>query len=151
MKTTCIKMDRVIPFVGIAVVAGVLMAGRTYIEAEREARAHEANSAMLERLFLDQKLSAALKSMHGGDMQGAARGLEALLCQSILRASEELASTDAQTRINADEAFRRIALAWPGIAGGAGASAGEERTDNEVAAERILRQALESAQTARTR
>ncbi len=144
-------MDWVIPFVGIAVLTGGLMAGRAYFEAERETRAHEANSVMLERLFLGQKLNTALKSMRGGDVQGAARELEALFCQSILRASEELTSADAQTRMNAAEAFRRIALTWPGFARAEGAGSGEERTDNELAAERILRKALGSAQTAQVR
>jgi hypothetical protein len=145
------KMQWLAPVLGVVVIGGGLLAAKSYVELERNVRAHEALTATLERLYQDHKLSTALKSMHAGDVQGAARRLDALLCESILRLNEELASADARTRIYVQDTFRRIALAWPGNAGGEGGGTGEERTEDQAAAERILRKALESTQTAQAR
>ena len=151
MKTTYLKMQWLAPLLGVAVVGGGLMATRTYFELEHKVRAHEALTATLERLYQDQKLSTALKSIHDGDVKGAAQRLDVLLCESILRLDDELTSADARTRMHVEDAFRRIALARPGIAGGQTAGSGQACTEDQAAAETILRRALGSTLTAQTK
>jgi hypothetical protein len=151
MKTICLKRQWLAPLLGVAVVGGGLMATRTYFELEHKVRAHEALTATLERLYQDQKLSTALKSLHDGDVQGAAQRLDVVLCESILRLNDELASADARTRMYIEDAFRRIALARSGIAGGEAAGPGQGYTDDQAAVERILRRALGNTHTAQVR
>ena len=62
MKTRYIKMDWLIPVLGIAVVAGSLLAGTTYLNLERKIHADEAFTATLDRLYQDHQLSVALKT-----------------------------------------------------------------------------------------
>ena len=151
MKTTYLKMQWLAPVLGVAVIGGGLMATRTYFELERKVRAHEALTATVERLYQDYKLSTALKSIHDGDVKGAAQRLDVLLCESILQLNDELASADERTRMYVEDVFRRIALARQGITGGEAAGSGQECTEDQAAAERILRKALASAQTAQAR
>jgi hypothetical protein len=151
MKTTYLKMQWLAPVLGVAVVSGGLMATRTYFELEHKVRAHEALTATLERLYQDQKLSTALKSMHEGDVEGAAQNLDALLCENILRLNDELASADARTRAYVEDVFRRIALARPELAGGGAAGSDQGRSDEQAAVERILRRALGNTHTAQVK
>lgn len=151
MKTKYLEIDWLVPLVGIAVVAGSIVAARTYFDLERKTQADEALAQTVGRLYQDQKVNAALKSIHEGDTKGAAQRLDALLCEDILRLNRELASADARTRAFVEDALRRMALARPGIAAGAASESGQERSEDQLAAELILRKALGNTQTAQVR
>lgn len=151
MKTRYLKADWLVPLVGVAVVAGGLMAATTYFDLERQVQAHAALTQTLERLYQDQKLNAALKSIHDGDVQGAAQRLDTLLCANILRLNNELDSADARTRSYVKDAFRRIALARPRIAGSEAAVLDQESGNDRRAAETILSRALGSTHAAQVR
>ena len=151
MKTRYLKANWLVPLVGVAVVAGGLMAATTYFDLERKVQAHEALTQTLERLYQDQRLNAALKSIHDGDVKGAAQRLDALLCGNIIRLNAGLASADARTRTYVEDAFRRIALSRPGIAGEEAAGSGQECRQDQVAVETILSRALGGTHTAQVR
>ncbi len=138
MKTRYLKTDWLIPLVGIAVVAGSLVAGSTYLDLERQIHADEAFTATVDRLYQDQMLSAALKTIHDGEVNVAARRLDLLLCEHILRTDAELGSADARTRAFVGDAFRRIALVRPKTANGAAAGSAQECNDDQIAAEKVL-------------
>ena len=55
MKTRYLKIDWLIPVLGIAVVAGSLVAATTYLDLERQAQAEESFTATLDRLYEDQQ------------------------------------------------------------------------------------------------
>ncbi len=146
MKTNSMRIDWLIPFLGVAVVAGSLAVVTTYCNLEQKMRESDAFGATIDRLYLDQKLSAALKAIHEGKVDTAAQSLDLLLCESILQLNGELGSADARTRAYTENAFRRIALLRPQLdSAGAGGSA-VECSEDQVAAERILTRALLLAQ-----
>ena len=144
MKTRYIKIDWLIPVLGIAVVAGSLLAGTTYLNLERKIHADEAFTATLDRLYQDQQLSAALKTIHDGEVGVAAQRLDLLLCGHILRTNSELASADPRTRTFVEDAFRRMARVRPKSPNGAATGSAQECSDDQTAAQRILDLALAS-------
>ena len=111
MKKRYLNIDWLVPFLGIAVVAGSIMATTAYFKLEGKAEAAEARTAMLDRIYQDQQLSMVLKGIHNGDVKAATQRLDLLLCQSILQTDAESASADPPTRAYVEVAFRRIALA----------------------------------------
>lgn len=151
MKTKQLKMNWLIPVLGIAVVAGSLVAGTTYRNLERETQADEALTATLDRLQQELEISSLLKTIHDGKVEGAAERLDLLLCGNILRTDSELGSADPQTRVCVQDAFRRMALLRPKTANGAGVGSTQECTDDRVAAERILSKALAVTHTAQAK
>jgi hypothetical protein len=151
MKTRYLKMNWLIPVLGIAVVAGSIVAGTTYLNLERKTQAAEALTATLDRLYQDQMLSAALKTLHAGEAAVAAQRLDLLLCDDILRTNSELASADARTRTFVEDAFRRIALLRPKIAHGAAAGSAQDCTGDQAAAQRILELALAGDHSTQTK
>jgi hypothetical protein len=148
MKTRSLKTDWFIPLVGIAVVAGSVVAGSTYLDLERMTAAEEAFTVTLDRLYHDQQIAAALKTIRDGEANVAAQRLDLLLCEHILRTDSELRSADARTRTFVENAFRRIAMIRPKTANGAAASSAQECSDDQTAAENILSKALGIAHTA---
>jgi hypothetical protein len=151
MKTRYLKMNWLIPVLGIAVVGGGLVAGTIYLDLERQLHAEQAFTATLDRLFQDQQISAALKRIHDGEAEGAAQRLDMLLCGNILRTDAELASADARTRAYMQLTFRRIARLRPKTADGAVTGSTHECDGDRAAAQRILELALAGDPGARTK
>jgi hypothetical protein len=135
------KLDRLIPLLGIALVAGGVMAAATYLNLDRRIQSSEAYLGTLDRLFQDQQLSVVLKRLHEGDVAAATQHLDLLLCDNILLTNAELASADAQTRAAVQDTFRRIALLRPKPEP-TGAASTQARVSDQDAAERILTLAL---------
>ena len=135
-----------IPVLGIAVVAGCLVAATTCRELERRARAEEAFIPALDRLSYDHTLSLVLKPLHEGEVDKAAQRLDLLLCWDILRADAELASADPKTQAWMEDIFRRIARARPKTAEGTATSSTPEPNEAQAAAQRILELALTGTQ-----
>jgi hypothetical protein len=138
MKTKCIRTNWLIPFVGIAVVAATVATAKAYLDLERQTQASEVLAVTLDRLYQDHQLSMALKTLHDGDAAAAARRLDLLLCEHIVRLDSELASADARTRTYVEDAFQRIALVRPRVVQAQSANSATECSDDQIAAERIL-------------
>ena len=113
MRTTYLKTQWLAPVLGVVVVAGSMMAARTYVELEHKVRAHEALTATVERLYQDHKVSTALRLIHDGDTAGAAQRLDVMLCEDVLRLNDELPAADERTRMYVEDTLRRIALVRP--------------------------------------
>jgi hypothetical protein len=141
MKMNCINFDRLIPWLGIALVAGGVIAAATYLNFERKTSSSEASLTTLDRLIHDLQLTAALKRIHNGEVAGAAQSLDLLLCSDILLTHAELPTADPETRTLVQNAFRTIALARP-ITSGTDTGPAREHIVDQVAAERILTLAL---------
>jgi hypothetical protein len=141
MKTECIKLNRLIPVLGIALAVVGTIAAAIYTDLERMNGSSQASMATLSRLTHEQQLSAVLKRLHDGDVEAAARSLDLLLCGDILLSNAELPSTDAETRALVQDTFRRIALARPHTELAAGPLA-RKPANGKDAAERILYRAL---------
>ena len=148
MKTRCMKLDWLVPLVGIAVVAAAVAAAKAYLDFERETHTGEVLTATLDRLSQGHQLSLALKSIHDGDAAAAARRLDLLLCEHIVRIDSELPSADARARPFVEDSFRRMALVRPRIAEGGPADSAKDFSDDQFAAEQILSRALAGAHTA---
>ena len=140
MKTPYIRIDRLIPWLGIALVAAGFAAAATYLDLERKVHSGEAFAATLDRLYQVQKLNAALKTLRDGDAGTAAQRLDLLLCDNILTLNSELASADDRQRAYVKDAFLTIARLRPknpdtttGVA--------QELNNDQIAAEQILAQA----------
>ena len=143
MKINYIKLGWVIPCLGIALVAGGVMAAATYLSLERQNHAAEASMATLQRLFREQQLSVALKQIHDGEVAQAAHSLDLLLCGDILLTNGELPTADPETRTLAKHMFRRIALDRPKTeTEGAAPDSTREHANDQLAAERVLTMAL---------
>jgi|ERR1035437_753104 hypothetical protein len=151
MKTKYLMIDWLIPVLGIAVVAGSLVAATTYLGLEKKMHADEAFAATLNRLYQDQQLSVALKTLHDGAVDAAAQRLDLLLCGHIIRTHEESASADERTRQYVEDTFRRIALLRPKNAQATAAGLARECSDDQAAAEKILAIALASAHDPQTK
>jgi len=141
MKTKGIKLERLIPCLGIALVACGLMGAATYLNLHRKNQAAEASMATIRRLFQEQQLSVALKRIHDGDVAEAAKGLDLLLCGDILLTNAELPTADPETRTLVQNTFRRIAQARPKTEGTA-ADPIHKHVNDQLAAERVLTLAL---------
>ncbi|HOX56537.1 MAG TPA: hypothetical protein P5205_06370 [Candidatus Paceibacterota bacterium] len=151
MKISYLKTEWLAPVLGAAVVAGSLMATTTYLDLERKVRANEALMQTLDRLSQDQTVCAALKSIHDGDVEGATRRLDVLLCENILKLNADLESTDVRTRTYVEDNFIRIALTRPKTAGAEATGSNPISTEDQAAAERILSKALANIHTAQAR
>ena len=142
MRTRILNIDWLIPFLGIALVAGTLMAATTYFNLEQKTHSAEALTTTLDRLYQEQQLSVALKTLHEGKTAVAAQRLDLLLCQNILQTNAALASADTPTRAWVQDAFRRIALIRPKTGEQSPGSLAQECSGDQVEAERILAKAL---------
>ncbi len=134
--------------VGIAVVAAAVAAAKVYLDFERETHSGEVLTSTLDRLYQGHQLSLALKSIRDGDAAAAARRLDLLLCEHIVRIDSEVPTADAGTRPFVEDSFRRMALVRPRIAEGGAADSAKDLNEDQSAAERILTRALAGAQTA---
>jgi len=140
MKTKYRGIDWLILLLGMGVVAGGFAAATTYLGLERKIHSGEVCAVILDRLYQDQKLSAALKTLHDGDAATAAQRLDLLLCDNILRIHSELASADDRTRAYVKDEFARIARLRPRNSD-IPVGAKPERSDDQAEAEKILAQA----------
>ena len=145
MKTRDLRVNWLIPLLGIAMVAIGVVAGTAYLKIERRADAEEAFTATLDRLYQDNELSMALKTLHEGDAAAAARRLDLLLCEHIVRTDSELPSADARTRAFVENAFQRMALVRPRVAEAKPADPANDHSDDQIVAERILSRALSAS------
>lgn len=142
MKTTCVRMRRLATALAVVVVGGGLAAAAKYIALEREIQAHEAFTETVQFLWQEQKLNMALASVRGGDVEGAARHLDALLCGSVRRLNNELASANAETQTFVEETRQRIALGRPWSLGGEMVGAGKQRSEDETASAGLVSRAV---------
>jgi hypothetical protein len=137
MKTNCLRIDRLIPVLGIALVAGGVMAAAAYFGLERKIDSGQAFAATLDRLYHDQKLAAVLKTLQEGDMDAAARRLDLMLCDDILAINSQLVSADRLQQVYAQDMFARMAKVRPRNSE-LTASAAQELSNDQIEAERIL-------------
>jgi hypothetical protein len=144
MKTRCLKTDWIVPALAIALVAGTLMAARTYLNFERKTDTENALTATLDRLYQDQQLTLALKTLHDGDAAAAARRLDLMLCEHIVRLDAELPSADNRTRTFVEDAFHRMARVRPKATEAKSGDSAEDYSEDVVAAERILGRAQQT-------
>ena len=133
-------MNRFIPLLGIVLVVGGIMAAATYRDLERKSQAAQAFMVTLDRLWHDQQLSAALKTIREGDVDAAAQRLDLLLCDDILAVDSQLASANNTDRGYVQDVLATIARLRPRnsktIAG-----ATQEVSNDQTRAERILMRA----------
>ena len=151
MKTNYLKMNWLIPTLGIAVVAGTYLAATTYLDLARKTEAEQAFVVTVDRVYQAQQLSMALKTIQEGEIKGAAQRLDVLLCNQILRLDSELASSDARTKALVGMAFQRIAAGRPKAGSGPLAGSAQAVVDARTAAEKILTINLASARSTQTK
>jgi ACT domain-containing protein len=137
MKTRYIRMNRLIPLLGIVLVAAGVVGVATYLDIEHKIHAGEALTATLNRLYHDQMASAVLRRIQDGDVAGAAQRLDLLLCNDILELNSTIASVDDRQRAYTQNVFVRMARTRPSNAV-ITASATREVFDAQIEAEKIL-------------
>lgn len=140
MNRNCIRINWLIPVLGIAMAAGGFMAAATYLNCEREIRSAEDSMATIKGLHKDLQLCEALRTIHEGDPDLAARRLDLILCEDIVAVNAKLASADPLERAFIRNAFARFALVRPKSALLL-ADASQELRSDQVEAERILAEA----------
>lgn len=136
---------------GVVVVAGSVLAARTYVGLEQQAGADQVLGTTLDRLRSDLKLCEVLRTIRYGEVAGGAQRLDLLLCDDILELHAGLNAADVRTRIYVEDAFRRIALLRPKIGADAAAGSAQMHTSDQAAAERILASALGAGHVAQTK
>jgi len=137
MKTDSIRINWMMPVVGIVLTACALMAAAPYLGIKRFNHASQDFGATLDRLYQDQKLSAALKEIHKGDVGTAAQRLDMMLCNDIVRVNSQLGSASDAERVFVRGIFARIARVRPNNAETTGGGA-YTPTRDQTEAERIL-------------
>jgi hypothetical protein len=142
MKTNNYRTQLVGALLGVGLVAATAAGINSYLRVERDARATEALTATLDQLYHDQSLSLALKKIHEGDVTGASRQLDILLCDDVLLRNAELASADARTQMLVRDAFRRIGQVRPKTEPAAPTGAASEVSEDQIAAQRLLELAV---------
>jgi hypothetical protein len=142
MKTKYCEINWLIPVLGVAMVAGCVMAAAYYVDTERKIHSAESLAPTLDNIYLDQLLSGVLKDIHDGDVNGAAQRLDLLLCGNILRLNAELDSADDRTRAYVEDAFRRIGRVRPQIPVPVSSASAPELANDQAAAQRILALAM---------
>jgi hypothetical protein len=140
MKTYPIKTDGLILALGIALVAAGLWAAANYRHFERETQSAQATIAACLRLNQDLQFSAALRAIHDGEANRAARMLDLRLCEDIVAVHGQLASADSGNRALIENAFARLSLVRPPSAQ-LSADAGRPLRPDQIEAEHILAQA----------
>src|ERR1035437_2899575 len=113
MKTNYLKMNWLIPTLGVAVIAGTYLTATTYLDLERKTEAEQAFVGTVDRVYQTQELSSALKAIQAGEVKGAAQRIDLLLCNHILRLDSERPSSDARTKALVELAFQKIAAGRP--------------------------------------
>jgi hypothetical protein len=113
MKTNWLNRKWLIPLLGIAVAVSAIAVQTRCARLERQARSADALQAMVDRLFDDQNLSAALRKIHDGDTAAAAQQLEIMLCNDIVRLNSQMEEADEHTKVWVAQAFERMAHAHP--------------------------------------
>jgi hypothetical protein len=147
MKTNYFKMNWLIPTLGIAVVAGTYLAVTNYLDLERQMEAEQAFVVTVDHVYQAQQLGTALKAIQDGEVKGAVRRLDLLLCNNIFRLDSELASSDARTKALVGMAFQRIAAVRPKTGSGALTSSAREGDDAQAAAEKNITTKVASARS----
>ena len=109
----------------------------TFLDLERKIQAEEAYSVTLDRLFHDQKLSAALKLLQQRDLPAASQRLDVLLCGDILAVNSQLESARDTERTFVADTFARIARVRPRNSE-ITAEASPKLTNDQIEAEKIL-------------
>lgn len=142
MKPEYIKGNWLVPLVGMVVVAAALVAGRVCLNCEQRTNAGLVLTAMLDRVYEDQQLCLALKSLQDGDAAAAAKRLDRLLCEHIIRLDADAASADDRTRRFVNDAFQRLALVRPNVGAASATGPTANQNDDQIAAGRILSRAL---------
>ncbi len=145
MKTNCLKMNWLIPTLGIAVIAGIYLTASTYLDLEQRVEAEQAFVVTVDRVYQAQQLSMALKSFQAGEVKDAAQRVDLALCNQILRLDSELAASDARTKALVGMAFERIAAARPKTGHEPQAGTVQRGDDARTAAEKILTITVASA------
>ena len=137
MNTTQIRLNRLIPLLGLALVASALVAAASYADLQRKNHAREEFGAAIDRLCHIQRLSSVLKQIHDGDPATAAQRLDIMLCDDILELNSQLASAGEAERACARDAFAQIARLRP-RSSETSAGAALEPAGDQIEAERIL-------------
>jgi hypothetical protein len=140
MNTRHIRMKWLLPFLGIALVASSFKIAATYLDLQQEFQSEQEFTATLDRLYADQRISFALKTLRDGDPGMAAQRLDLLLCENILRLNAKLGSASDRQRAYVSSAFATIARLRPRNSEFA-AGAAQELSNDQIEAERILAEA----------
>jgi hypothetical protein len=140
MKAKWIRINWAIPVVGIALLAGGVIAAGTYLSVERKIQGCEAFSVTLDRLYAGERLSSVLKTFQEGDASAARQRVDLLLCSEVLAANSRLASATDAERVYAQHIFAQIARKRPKtLVTTTGAT--QEVSGDQIEATRILTEA----------
>jgi hypothetical protein len=147
MKPNRIRVGRLIPWLGVALLSGLVIVTATYVNSDPKSRDSELSASTVNRLIRDQQLSLALKRLHNGQVAAAAQSLDLLLCGDILLTNGELDSFDPETQMRVRQAFRSIGMTRPNTQV-ADTGSTQEHIVDQIAAQRILTLALATPKAA---
>jgi hypothetical protein len=137
MKTYYVRINRLIPLVGVMLVVAGVVAVVTYVDIEHKIHADEALTEQFYRLYYDHTVSTVLKKMQEGDVLGAKRRLDLMLCGDILEVNANLASASDRQKAYTQHVFANIARTRPSNALIA-AGTTDELSNDQVEAQKIL-------------
>jgi hypothetical protein len=113
MKSIHIRINALIPALGIALVIGGLLVAMIYQKLEEHSKVAEASITRAVYLYHDLQLCAALRTMREGDATAAEQRLDRVLCNDIVALNSQLPSADAEEQAYVKNAFARFALIRP--------------------------------------
>ena len=143
MKTNILRINWLIPALGIALVGGGYPLAKSYLELNEEIRSGSQSGAIVDCLLEDYNLNRVLMQLQNGGCAIPARRLEELLSADIATVNSQLASVDPRTQSIAEACFDLMARQRSQNSPvGAGLPAGS--SGREIAAQGILIQAMAS-------
>jgi hypothetical protein len=105
MNTNALRMNWLIPALGVALVGGGYALAKAYIRIEEESRSASQSGTVVDCLLQDYKLNHVLKQLQGGGCTAPAARLEALLAIDRTAIESQLGSVDPRTRALAAACF----------------------------------------------
>ena len=144
MKTRTLRIDWLIPVLGIALVGGGYLPMKSYLGFKEQIGSEEQFSATMDCLWEDCDLSQMLIQAQASGCATTARSLDELLSAKVATDSARLASADRDTRGLVEDFPRFIDRRRSESTRMAGdVPAG--RSEREIAGQRVLTQTLASA------
>ncbi len=108
MKTKTVKIDWLIPLLGIALVCGGYFLVRSWIGFQEEVRSNEQLEVTLERVREASDLCQIMTQAKAGGCVVAAQHLDEMLAATLASDGVRIASTQAESRVTLETFIRFI-------------------------------------------
>jgi hypothetical protein len=144
MKTSTVRMNWLIPLLGVVLLGGGFAGARSYLGFEQQIGTDLEFQATIDRIGEACDLLQVQRQFHNGGCPEAARRLDECLSASVVTLNRELASPDEQTQVMLNVFFEFMARHQSQRSPAAASLHAAPRV-TELGAQKIVAQTLASA------